>query len=386
MPTDVLTDARCRALKPADKPYKVFDGGSLFMYVSPTGAKIWRLTYRLDGKAQTMSLGPYPAVSLAEARRKREEVKAALRDGLDPMAPRRATKSLSLKDAHDAYWQGRGNVTDAYKTNVRRCMEMHVWPAIGDMPIAAVTRADLLGPLNKMDQQGLHDYVRKARMWLAQVFSWAVEQEHCQGNPADLIKPERAFGAKEEEHFAALQPDEVGALLARLALEDQDLQSLLACRFLALTWARTKEVRMMTWDEVKGDQWVILGARMKRGRDHVVPLSTQAQAILAKMQERRRGACRWVWPGDRTDERPMSENAVLYLLHRIGYKGRATGHGWRSTASTWANEQGWNPDAIEVQLAHSERNSVRAAYNRAAYLTERRTMLQAWADWLDKQG
>jgi integrase len=143
---------------------------------------------------------------------------------------------------------------------------------------------------------------------------------------------------------------------------------------------------MMTWDEVaKPGEWVILGGRMKRGRDHVVPLSTQAQEVLAEMKRRARPGRRWVWPGDRTDERPMSENAVLYLLHRIGYKDKMTGHGWRSTASTWATEAGYSPDAIERQLAHAPNDKVRSAYNRAAYMPERRQMLQAWADWLDAQ-
>lgn len=382
MPTDSLSDARCKAAKPGPKPVKLFDGGGLFLFVSPTGAKVWRLAYRLAGKPKTLSFGAYPEVSLAEARRRRDEARAVLRDGGDPMAPRKAVQSQCLQDAAETYWRGRHDVTDAYRSNVLRCMEMHIWPSIGAKPIASVTRADLLTPLNAMDAAGLHDYVRKARMWLSQVFAWGVEQELCTGNPADLIKPSRAFSKAPTEHFAALQPTEVQDFMARLALEDQNLQSVLACRFLALTWARTKEVRLMTWDELTApDTWTILGSRMKRGRDHVVPLSTQAQGII-KMMEARRSGSRFVWPGDRTDERPMSENTVLYLIHRIGYKDRMTGHGWRSTASTWANEAGFNADAIETQLAHVSMSATRRAYNRALYLDERRKMLQAWADWL----
>ncbi len=384
MPTDALTDARCRAAKPQTKPFKLFDGGGLHLWVSPTGAKAWRPAYRVDGRPQTKSLGAYPEVSLAEARRKRDEARAVLRDGGDPMAERKAVRSMSLRDSANAYWQTRGDVTDAYKANALRCMEMHVWPSIGDRPIATVSRADLLAPLNAMDGQGLHDYVRKARMWLSQVFSWAIEQELCSTNPADAIKPSRAFGKVKTEHFAALEPSEVGAFWQRLAMEDPDLNSVLACKLLAYTWARTKELRMMTWDEIaEPGLWVILGSRMKRGRDHLVPLSPPAQAIIETM--RGRSKSRFVFPGDRNDDRPMSENAILYLIHRIGYKGRMTGHGWRATASTWANERGFNADAIEAQLAHSTMSATRRAYNRAQYLDERRNMLNAWAQWIDSQ-
>jgi integrase len=389
MANNSLTDARCRGAKPQDKPYKLFDGGGLALWCSPTGAKVWRLHYRrqINGvaKPQTMSFGPYPEVSLAEARRKRDEARKALRDGADPMAKRKAQPSKTFRETFDAYWTGRQNITDAYRTNAVRCMEMHIYPSIGDRGVDSLTKDDLWVPLNKRNDRGLFDYVRKARIWMSAAFDRAVAQGHCQHNPAAEIDPKNAFGQRRRVRFAAIDPREVPALMQRLALEDPHLQSMLACRFLAYTWLRTKEMRTLLWtDLVEPGLIIIPEERMKKRREHMVPLPRQAQEIFEQMRARSRGS-RYVWPGERSLDRTMSENAVLYLLHRAGFKGEMTGHGWRSTASTWANERGWNPDAVEMQLAHHD-DTVRGTYNRSKYLEERRTMLQAWADWLDEQG
>ena len=384
MPTNTLTDARCKAFKPADKAQKMFDGGGLYLFVAPSGAKTWRAAYRLAGKEKTISFGPYPAVSLAEARQKRDALKATLRDGGDPMAPRKATrKGMTLSEASAAYWAGRKDLSDSYRMNAERGIEMHLLPVLGDRPVGSITRDDLLAELMRMDAAGLHVYVRKVRMWAGQVFEWAVEHGHASINPAALIRPEKAFGRAVVESFAALTLRCLPDFLQRLALE-QDLQSVLACRLLAYTWVRTNELRMMEWSEIdeSSGQWIIPAGKMKRRRDHIVPLPRQAMAIIKEMAARRRGSI-YVFQSDRRVDRPMSENAILYLIHRIGYKGRMTGHGWRSVASTWANERGYSPDAIERQLAHVPDDKVRAIYNRAEYLTERRDMLQAWADWVE---
>lgn len=383
MPTDKLTDSRCRTIKPAEKAQKVFDGGGLHLYVSPKGAKVWRLAYRVAGKPQTMSLGPYPRVTLAQARAKRDEVRNALDTGQDPMAPRRAAKRVgpTLREACRDYWAGRGDLSPSYRANGQRALEMHVLPTLGDRQVASITRDDVLGVLRPMDAAGLHVYVRKTRMWLSQVFDRAVEHGDAAMNPAALIDPRKAFGRRQVEHFAALSLADVPELLRRLSLE-RELQSVLACRMLALTWVRTTELRMMLWSEVDGDTWTIPAGRMKRRRDHVVPLSRQASQLLQQLRDRARGSV-YVFPADHRTDRPMSENAVLYLLGRIGYQGRMTGHGWRTVASTWANEHGYRADIIERQLAHVPRDQVRAVYNRAEWLGERRVMLQAWADWLD---
>ncbi len=384
MPTNTLTDAQCRKAAAADKPVKLFDGGGLHLYVTPKGAKVWRLAYRVAGKPQTMSLGPYPSLGLAAARLRRDEVKTQLREGADPMAERRAQRPSgghSFREACEAYWAGRKDLSASYRDGALRGLELHLWPKLGGLRVDGITRELLLTELLRMDAAGLQEYVRKVRRWAGQVFDQAVELGQAKINPAALIRPERAFGRNEVEHLAALNPAEVPALLARLAMENPDLQSVLACRLLALTWVRTAELRQMEWTEIEGDLWRLPAGKMKRRQEHLVPLSMQALAILKKMKARSRGS-RYVFEGERTLERPMSENAVLYLLHRIGYKGQMTGHGWRSVGSTWANERGYLPDAVERQLAHVPADAVRAAYNRAAYLPQRRQMLQDWADWL----
>lgn len=379
MPTNSLTDARCRAVKPGDKPTKHFDGGSLYLYVTPQGAKSWRMAYRLGGKPKTMTFGPYPDVSLARARLKRDEVKEMLRDGADPMAPRRK-HGLTLNEASAQYWQGRKDLSPSYLANATRAIEQHLGPALGARMVGTITREELLAVLMVMDAAGLHEYVRKTRMWVGQVLDWAVEHGHAQTNVAALIKPEKAFGKRRVEHFAALNLTEVPAFMQRLDAEG-DLQSALALRLLALTWVRTNEMRFMRWDEVTGDTWVIPAGKMKRRLEHVVPLSVQALAVLEKLRARSRGSM-YVFPAEHRGDRPISENAVLALLARMGYKGKMTGHGFRTVASTWANEHGYNRDAIERQLAHVPGDAVRSAYNRAEYLPARRAMLADWAAWL----
>jgi len=387
MPTNTLSDARCKGAKPTDKPYKLFDGGGLHLYVSTTGSRTWRLAYRLAGKPQTMSLGSYPEISLAAARVKREEAKRALIEGHDPMAPRRANRQgVTLAEAADTYWKGRKDVSDSYRSNAMRGIEMHL-ARLQAKTVGSITRDDLLAELLRMDAAGLHVYVRKVRMWIGQVFEWAVENGMANTNPASLIRPEKAFGRSKTTSFAALTLREVPEFLERLALEG-DLQSVLACRMLALTWVRTNELRMMEWSEVDevAKTWLIPAGKMKRDRDHLVPLSDQALAVLKQLRARNRPEARYVLSAPHRMDRPMSENAVLYLIARMGYKGRMTGHGWRSVASTWANENGYSPDVIERQLAHVPDNKIRAVYNRAEYLLDRKKMLQDWADWLDSCG
>lgn len=407
MPTNRLRDSDCKAARPGAKLGKLFDGGGLHLAILPSGGKVWRISYRLAGKPQTKSFGPYPEVTLAEARRQRDALQTGLRGGVDPMAERKAQRSdqrqhgksrkwITLSEASTTYWAGRKDLSPSYLANAERGIATHLCKAIvntgkggfttiplGNRDIGSIGRDDLLAALRVMDAAGLHVYVRKVRMWIGQVFDWAVENGHASINPAKLINPEKAFGRAPVESFAALTLREIPEFMCRLAIEGE-LQSVLACRMLALTWVRTIELRMMEWSEIDEDQatWLIPAGKMKRKREHLVPLSRQALALLGELRARCRGS-RYVFPSDRLLSRPMSENAVLYLLHRIGYKGRLTGHGFRSIGSTWANDRGFSPDAIERQLAHVPENKVRSIYNRAEYLIERRAMLQDYADWLD---
>jgi integrase len=375
MPTSKLTDAQCKAAKPRDKAYKLFDGGGMALVVLPSGAKSWRLFHRIAGKQQTTTLGIYPQVGVAEARRKAVDARTET-----PAAAPKVKPSLTLRAACEDYWNSRKDVTDGYRANALRGLELHLWPTLGERDVRSLTRAELLQALLALDAKGRHVYVRKVRIWVAQPLDRCVELEQCAANVARSIDPERAFGRSAVEHHAALDLTDVPDLLARLALE-KDLQSVLALKLMALTWTRTGELRMIRKDEIDENVWRLGQGRMKMKRAHLVPLSRQAQALI-KQAHARSGNSLYLFPSDRRDDRPMSENSMLYLLGRIGYGGRMTGHGWRTVASTWANENGWNPDAIERQLAHVPNDKVRSAYNAAVYWPERVKMMQAWADWL----
>jgi len=379
MPTNSLTDHKCKAAKPREKPYKLFDGHGLYLAVTTAGGKLWRVAYRLGGKPQTASIGPYPLVSLADARAKRDELRAKLLNG-QPVKLGKAKRTITFDTASADFWETRKDLSPDYRMNAENAIKRHLSPKIGSTPISIIDRAMMLDALKAMDAAGLYDYVRKTRMWAGQVFEWAVEHGHCETNPCALINPKLAFSRVKVKNMAALEINEVRAFMDRLAL-DGVIQSAQACRLLALTGMRTKELRSMRWAEIDGDLLRIPDSRMKKDLDLLVPLSRQSLSILANMRARSKGS-EFVFPNDRRLDRPMSENAVLYLIGRLGYAGRMTGHGWRSVLSTWCNEQGFNPDAIERQLAHVPSDKVRGIYNRAEFMPERRRMMQAWADWL----
>jgi len=382
MATNKLTDLICKRAAPADNPKKISDGHGLYLFVSPTGAKIWRVGYRQNGKEGTEVLGPYPLLSLADARIKRDIFRRKLLDGVDVKA--KAKEVVTFAEACTQYWDARKTakeITENYHGNATRGLAMHL-ASIAEMNVDTITKEDVLAPLVRLDLAGKHVYAKRVRVWAGQVFDWGIERGHCKTNPAAQINPAKAFHTRPVEHHAALALADVPDFLLRLSLE-RDLQSVLACRLLALTWVRTGELRMMKWGELEGDVWRIPKARMKMKRIHLVPLSAQAVALIELLKARSRGG-EYVFPSDRRIDRPMSENAILYLIHRMGYKGRMTGHGFRGVASTWANEHGYLSDHIEMQLAHGSDDAVRGAYNHAAYLPQRRALLQDWAAWLDK--
>ena len=380
MATNKLTDALCKKAIPSEKPRKLADGHGMYLFVSPTGAKVWRVAYKQFGKDGTKILGPYPLLSLADARIKRDEFRRKLLDGEDVKAT--PQKSITFSDAVAQYWGGRKDVSAGYVQNAVRGLAMHLEPDIGKTPIALVTDAMILVPLLRLDAAEKFVYAKRLRMWSSLVFEWAMARKHCKTNPASLIKPSKAFGKKEEENHPHLPLLEIPEFMQRLAME-KELQSVLACRLMAMTWVRTGELRKFKWDQIDGDVWRVPRENMKKNRIHLVPLSKQSLAILETLRQRSRGG-EYVFPGEQSKTRPMSENAVLYLIHRIGFKGRMSGHGWRSVASTWGNEHEYNSDHIEMQLSHSEENEVRGAYNHAQYFPQRRKMMQDFSNWLEQ--
>jgi integrase len=399
VPTNRLNDKTLRSLRPPAKPRKHFDGHGLYLLHRPTGSKTWQVAYRLHGKLQTATLGPYPEVTLSEAREKRDRLRKLLRDGVDPRRTARDTEApqppaaptMTLRSAAMRYLDGRRDLSESYRSNARRGIEFHL-SGLLDRPIKDIDRATLLAELLKLDAAGKHVYAKRVLMWARHVWEWAVEhpeQTGCAINPAASINPGKAFGKAAVRSHAALRPSEVPEFMQRLAAEDQNLLSVVGCRMLAMTWVRTKELRLMKWSQLEedGSMWRLPAANMKKGNEHLVPLSRQARAILDALRARSRSEYVFPCESGRRRDRPMSENSILYLIGRIGFKGRMTGHGWRSVASTWAHESGsYHVDAIERQLAHTpaSKDKVRMIYNRSQYLEVRRRMMQEWADWLEK--
>lgn len=375
----------------ASKPGKLFDGGGLFLLTKDNGARLWRMKYRHGGKERLLSFGAYPEVSLAEARRKRDAAREAIREGKDPAALKRARKVAARVAAANSFQA----VADAWMATQKRKLAPatfaksqwlfdQVLPWLGSRPVAEIEPPELLAALKRIEARGAHETAHRTKEKCGQVFRYAIAHGLAKRDPsadlrgalAPIVRTSRA---------AITDPGKVGALLR--ALEGYGGQHVTRCalRIAPLLFVRPGELRAMEWAELDLDaaQWRIPAHRMKMREEHVVPLSSQAVAILRELQPLT-GRGRYVFPSLRTAAAPMSENTVNAALRSLGYdKDTMTGHGFRAMASTRLNELGWQPDVIERQLAHAERNKVRAAYNRAQYLAEREKMMQAWADYLD---
>jgi integrase len=391
-----LSDTFLRNAKPAEKPWKKSDGGGLFILVSPKGKCVWRLAYRFAGKQQTLSLGEYPFVGLADARKAREAAKAHLANGVDPgEAPRREKHAVrvALKTsfeyiAREWHYAQRPRWTEGHAGRVIRRLERDIFPRLGERPIIGIEPPELLAVLQQVEKRGALDIAKRLREHCSQIFRFAIASGRAKRDPCADLKG--ALIAKpREQHFAAMPRAELPGFLRALDHYGGDLLTRLALKLIILTWVRTKELRLAEWCEFEGldgdkPLWRIPAEKMKvKGRnDHLVPLPRQAVDILKQLYPIT-GHSPFLFPsGGKQD--CMSENTMIYALYRMGYHTRATVHGFRRVASTTLNEEGFHPDWIERQLAHDEANKVRAAYNSAQYLPGRREMLQWYADHLDE--
>ncbi len=387
-----LTDPAIRNAKSGEKPIRIFDANGLYLEVSPSGGKWWRFKYRFGGKEKRLSLGVYPEVGLKDARAKRDTARKMLADGVDPGEARKAQRLAKLDRAANSFesiareWYQKQLHTwvSSHADDVLRRLESNLFPDLGRRPIAELEAPELLACISKIEKRGAYDLAHRVLQVSGQVFRFGIASGYCKRDlSADL---RGALAPHKAKHQAAVRPEELPTLLR--AIDDYeatgDLQTRLALQLLALTFVRTGELIGALWDEidVAAGLWVIPAARMKMRTEHIVPLSTQSLGILEELK-RLRGSSRFVFPG-RNRDKPISNNTMLFALYRLGYKGKMTGHGFRSVASTILNEQGYNRDVIERQLAHCEANEVRGAYNRAEYLPARKTMMQQWADYLDK--
>jgi len=384
-----LSDIAIRNAKPGEKDARLFDGGGMYLLIKPSGAKWWRLKYRHGGKSKLLSLGVYPETSLKQAREERDKARELLRQGIDPSAARKRDKQAQQADLENAFkavakeWHGKQSARweASHAARVLTSLEKNVFPDLGAVPVKEVTAQSLLCVLRKIEARGAHETAGWVLQRCSAVFRYAIVTGRCSHNPADALKG--ALTPQKVTHRPAMTAADLPEFMELLDAYQGQRQTVLAIRLLMLTWVRTGELRGARWEEfdLEAAEWRIPAERMKMREPHIVPLSRQALETLAELRALN-GAYALVFPGVKLSQ-PISENTVLYALYRMGYHSRATGHGFRATASTILNEMGHAPDVIERQLAHAERNKVRAAYNRAQYLPERRKLMQAWADYLD---
>ncbi|SEI92926.1 tyrosine-type recombinase/integrase [Frateuria terrea] len=389
-----LSDVAIRKAKPDAKPVKLADGAGVYLLLNPTGSKLWRWKYRIAGKEKLLALGAYPEVSLVDARDACTDARRLLAKGIDPSAARKEAKQARAEaaavaaDTFEAVareWMERQDVAEVTANKTRWLMESFLFPEIGSRPIAEISPRELLVALRKIEESGKLETARRAKIKAGQVFRYAVLEGKAETDPTATLRG--ALKAPRNRHHAAItDPARMGELLRAIEGFSGQPATHAALRLAPLVFVRPGELRQAEWAEIdlEGGMWRIPAERMKMKAAHLVPLSTQAVAILRDLHAFT-GYVRYVFPSLRTASRPMSENTVNAALRRLGYSGdEMTGHGFRSMAATRLNEMGWNPDAIERQLAHAESNKVREAYTHAAqYLEERTRMMQAWADYLD---
>lgn len=390
----MLTDVKIRTAKPADKPYRLADAGGLYVWVTPAGGKIWRLRYEVAGREKLISFGPYPAVSLVEARAKREDAKAQLREGLDPALERklkRAAGELAVQNDFKSValaWHARqiSVWSPRHADDVLDSLNKYVFPAMGSLPVAQIETPAVVNILQAIEAAGAPETARRVRQRISAIFIHAVALGLAKNDPAHLargaLKP-----VKKKRQPAIVQLEPLRDMMRMAESIPAHFVSRLALRFLALTAVRPGELRGARWDELKGldghaPVWEIPAERMKMKVDHAVPLSRQALEIIDVVRPLT-GRHPFIFPSARHAHRPMSENALGYLLNRAGYHGRHVPHGFRASFSSIMNEK-YRQDRqiIDLMLAHAPQNEVEGAYNRATHFERRAELAQVWADLL----
>lgn len=387
-----LTDKQARNAKPRAKPYKLAVGNGLYLEVMPTGAKYWRLKYRHAGKEKRLALGVFPEVSLADARDDRDRARIEIREGRDPSAERRAKRAQDAALARDTFgavaadWFATKRPAMSEATATKTEWFLRLASDLDRLPIASITPGNVLDVLRKIEGRGTVETAHRVKQRIGQIFRFAIASQRP-GVTRDLTADIReSLAPVVVKHRAALtDPAAVADLLRAIHGYSGQPATEAALKLAPLLFVRPGNLRAMEWSELDLDaaEWRIPEGKMKMRQAHVVPLAPQAVAILRSLRDLT-GSGRYCFPSLRTRDRPMSENTINAALRRLGFdKDTMTGHGFRALASSRLNELGWSPDVIERQLAHAERNKVRAAYNRAQYMAERRRMMQAWADYLD---
>lgn len=385
-----LTVREVQAAQPSERTRRLYDEGGLYLEVRPSGSRLWMLKYRVAGREKRISLGPYPDVGLREARDARDDARRLLREGVDPSSQRREAREAAggaqTFDAVAEDWWKTWAIGKAKSTitKTRQSLDNDILPALGHRPIAEIQPSDLVPILRLVEQRGAVDTAHRVRHRIGMIFRRGVALGRCDRDvSADLSE---VLQPKSRSHFAAIvKPDDFAALLRAIDGYLGDASTGFALRLAPLVVSRPGELRQMEWGELDIDSatWEIPGRKMKRGRDHIVPLSRQAVAILREAERFRRG--RYVFHSIRSPDRPISDNTLPAALRRLGYtKDQATAHGFRSSFRTMGREVlGLRVDLLEHQLAHEVRH-LGGAYDRTEFLPERHEMMQRWADWCDE--
>ncbi len=389
----MLTVVQIRALKPAERPYKVADVDGLYLLVQPSGALLWRFRYRCCGIERKLSLGSFPEVSLAQARRKRDEGKAELEDGIDPVEEKRQRRLKAELAAQTTF----GLVAEEYIQKMERegkspaTLKKARWflellAGIAKRPIAAVTPHELLDILKRVERRGHHETALRLRSFAGRVFRYGFATLRTERNPADILRGALTV-PKVKHHAAIIEPKKVGELLRAIDGYTGRPETLHALRIAPHVFLRPGELRQAKWSEIDFAEkvWRVPAERMKMKQAHAVPLSRQVLYLLQDLRSLARDS-EYLFPALHTTKRPLSDNTLNVALRRLGFEhDEMTSHGFRAMASTLLNESGlWHPDAIERALAHGEKDKVRAAYHRGAHWAERVKMAQWWSDYLDQ--
>lgn len=390
---DALNDVRIRMAKPKEKPYKMADGGGLYLFVTPAGGKLWRMDQRNDqGRWNTLSLGAYPQLSLAEARGKREEVKKQRSVGRDPAAVNRILKIAqgakeSSFEVVAREWHAKNLQiwTPRHGERVMKRLCKEIFPYIGTRTVQDLTAPEILEVCKRVEDRGFRGTAHRVLQTVGTIIRYAAATGRATSDPTTFLRGALA-PYRERNRPAVTNPKEIALLLRALDSYRGDPVTRAALRLTPLLMLRPGKLRHLEWSEidVEAAEIRIPAEKMKMRSPHIVPLARQALAVLSEIRQLT-GQGRYVFPSARKDGKAMSDNTVRSALIRLGYTGDVqTAHGFRATASTRLNEMGYHRDAIERQLSHAERNRVRAAYNHAEYLSDRRRMMQDWADYLDK--
>ncbi|EPI4980588.1 tyrosine-type recombinase/integrase [Raoultella planticola] len=384
-----LTARQVDTSKPKDKPYKLSDGGGLYLLVNPNGSRYWRLKYRIAGKEKLLALGVYPDITLAEARQKRADAKKVLAAGSDPGQEKQEEKQAKEQSVANSFerlameWHSHKSTSwsEGYAEHLLMYLKKDIFPFIGQKAITDISQVEMLNVLRKMEQRGVLDKLKKTRQACRQIFTYAIITGRAEHNPVSDLAG--ALKSPKQQHYPHLLVDQIPDFLRALSEYSGSTITRNATRLLMLTGLRTIELRASEWVDIDFDKgvWNIPAERMKMRRPHLVPLSIQVRELLEEIHQLT-GRGKYVFPGRNDAGKPMSEASINQVIKRIGYDGKATGHGFRHTMSTILHEQGFNTAWIETQLAHVDKNSIRGTYNHAQYLDGRREMLQWYADYM----